>query len=556
MDKKVLYMGAFAVFFCFLVSTASAIPQLVNLEGKLNNNVGNPINASVPMTFAIYGAASGGSPLWSETHTSVQINNGIFDVLLGSQTSLNLPFDSDYWLAITVNGENMSQRVRIASAGYAFTAKNADKLNNLSSSAFQKRVSGNCSVGSSIRVINENGTVICENDDVGGADSDWIISGNNMYSNVSGNVGIGTTTPSAKLDVEVPIGGAATIGHSTCSATGNYAIATGYNTNASGSYSTAMGMFTTASGSRSIAMGMFTTASGSYSTAMGRSTTASGLSSTAMGSYTTASGLYSTAMGREIEASGDYSVGISLNNPATTYNVTQDNTMAIMGGNVGIGTTTPSCKLEVNGEICGGCPSGMTKVGSFCMDKYEASVWQYANCTGTQYGVYEAGNDDYPWNDTGNDFEGYGCSKSGVKPSSYITWFQAQQACGNSGKRLCTNAEWQMAAAGTPDACGTSACNCEGVTLNNTGSYTSCKSRWNVYDMNGNLWEWVADWSDPDTWSSGSASSNYGSDYQYPYPAAFIRGGSWGNGANSGVFALSMGSAPSDSLVLGFRCCQ
>ena len=35
-----------------------------------------------------------------------------------------------------------------------------------------------------------------------GADSDWIISGNNMYSGVSGNVGIGTNNPSAKLTVE------------------------------------------------------------------------------------------------------------------------------------------------------------------------------------------------------------------------------------------------------------------------------------------------------------------------------------------------------------------
>jgi hypothetical protein len=36
---------------------------------------------------------------------------------------------------------------------------------------------------------------------IGWADSAWTISGNNMYSAVSGNVGIGTTTPATKLDV-------------------------------------------------------------------------------------------------------------------------------------------------------------------------------------------------------------------------------------------------------------------------------------------------------------------------------------------------------------------
>ena len=35
----------------------------------------------------------------------------------------------------------------------------------------------------------------------GGADNDWTLSGNDMYSAVSGNVGIGTTTPDARLDV-------------------------------------------------------------------------------------------------------------------------------------------------------------------------------------------------------------------------------------------------------------------------------------------------------------------------------------------------------------------
>lgn len=41
------------------------------------------------------------------------------------------------------------------------------------------------------------------------ADPDWTISGNNIYAGVTGNVGIGKTNPTAKLDVEVPQGTAA-----------------------------------------------------------------------------------------------------------------------------------------------------------------------------------------------------------------------------------------------------------------------------------------------------------------------------------------------------------
>jgi len=140
-------------------------------------------------------------------------------------------------------------------------------------------------------------------------------------------------------------------------ANGTGSTAMGYNTRASGLYSTAMGFNTRASGWYSTAMGYQTTASDYYSTAMGSNTTASGTGSTAMGYQTTASGYYSTAMGREIEANGDGTVAIGLSDQNGLV-VTQDNTMAIMGGNVGIGTTSPSEMLEVAGQlkITGGSP--------------------------------------------------------------------------------------------------------------------------------------------------------------------------------------------------------
>lgn len=91
---------------------------------------------------------------------------------------------------------------------------------------------------------------------------------------------------------------------------GIYSFATGNNTTASGNYSTAMGFNTTASGLSSIAMGHNTTASEAYSTAIGYTTIASGFSTTAMGYETTANGNYSTSMGKYTDATGYASIAM------------------------------------------------------------------------------------------------------------------------------------------------------------------------------------------------------------------------------------------------------
>jgi hypothetical protein len=91
-------------------------------------------------------------------------------------------------------------------------------------------------------------------------------------------------------------------------------------------------------------MGYYTDADGDYSTAMGYYTNADGESSTAMGDQTSATGESSTAMGSSITVSGYKSFGIGLGSP---YTLSQSNTMAIMGGNVGIGTVTPASRLHI-----------------------------------------------------------------------------------------------------------------------------------------------------------------------------------------------------------------
>jgi hypothetical protein len=98
---------------------------------------------------------------------------------------------------------------------------------------------------------------------------------------------------------------------------GNYSFAVGYSTIASGSFSTAMGIGSTASENVSTAMGYYTNAGGSYSTAMGQSTDASGEASTAMGEGSTASGFHSTAMGHRTDAIGNYSTAMGFTSTAS-----------------------------------------------------------------------------------------------------------------------------------------------------------------------------------------------------------------------------------------------
>jgi len=197
----------------------------------------------------------------------------------------------------------------------------------------------------------------------------------------------------------------------------------------------------------------------------------------------------------------------------------------------------------------------MVRAGSVCIDRYEASIWD-APTGGSQItGALGC-------NVNGQDCTDiYARSVAGVTPRADITWFQAQQALANSGKRLPTNAEWQTAVAGTPDS---ATCNVSTGSVANTGANAGCISNHGANDMVGNLWEWVADWDEQadgcDNWSAGFGEDltcfGDGSDPLNPsrFPGALIRGGVFDNGTDAGPFAVIAGNQPSFSLfTFGFR---
>ncbi|MEW6008876.1 MAG: hypothetical protein AB1629_04500 [Candidatus Omnitrophota bacterium] len=115
----------------FLPPLEAAVPHLVRYQGYLTDSGGTALNGSYNLKFRIYNASTGGTMLWSETQTGVQVSNGTFTVLLGQVNPLNLSFNSDCWISIEVNSDGeMTPRQRITSVPYAY---NAEKVDNIAS---------------------------------------------------------------------------------------------------------------------------------------------------------------------------------------------------------------------------------------------------------------------------------------------------------------------------------------------------------------------------------------------------------------------------------------
>lgn len=152
----------------------------------------------------------------------------------------------------------------------------------------------------------------------------------------------GTESFAIGASAEASFSEAVSLGSSSL-ASGNASTSIGRNATASGSEATAVGESSTAGGYRSLSLGYQAETGGSaqLSTALGANSSATAQYASAFGSNTTASGQYAVAIGEGAVASQSYSI-ILGNNLAST-----------VGGStrVGIGTSTPSAKLHIDGDL-------------------------------------------------------------------------------------------------------------------------------------------------------------------------------------------------------------
>jgi len=94
-------------------------PRFLNYQGKLTDTSGVAINGLVNITFRIYDKDTGGTALWSEFHPGVVVTKGLFDVLLGTISPLNISFDTLYYMELEVDGETLSPRILLAATPYS-----------------------------------------------------------------------------------------------------------------------------------------------------------------------------------------------------------------------------------------------------------------------------------------------------------------------------------------------------------------------------------------------------------------------------------------------------
>ena len=205
---------------------------------------------------------------------------------------------------------------------------------------------------------------------------------------------------------------------------------------------------------------------------------------------------------------------------------------------------------KADGDSYASYPAHPVSVDAFYIDKFEVTNALYKNCV-------DAGGCSLP-----GDVVKYNNSKYANHPVVYVDWDQATAYCAWRGVRLPGEAEWEKAARGTDGRAypwGNDAPNKDlanyGKTVGDTtvvGSYEKGKSPFGVYDMAGNVWEWVADWY---TVYPGNTTSMGSTDYGTKYRV--LRGGSWyyDTGYMRVIFR-NWGHSDAKSEYYGFRCAR
>jgi microcystin-dependent protein len=165
-------------------------PNILSFQGRVTDLSDTPITASTSLTFKLYNVSSGGTALWTGSCNVTPDQDGVFEVILGSECGSAIPEtvfseNTDTYLGITVGTDSeMTPRQRVTAAAYAL---NADTLDGFDSSQAPE--------ANEVVVLDSSGYLSF------GVTDPQISSGSDIILSPTNNVGIGTTDPQALLSV-------------------------------------------------------------------------------------------------------------------------------------------------------------------------------------------------------------------------------------------------------------------------------------------------------------------------------------------------------------------
>jgi len=298
---------------------SKSVPEQLNYQGHLASAAdSSAVTATLEMTFRLFDSETKGTELWSETHPAVEVQGGLFQVLLGSMDAFPTGlFDgSELWLQTEVGTEVLSPRKPLASMAYSQMAGEA----NHAATADQATTAD-----LAYNAVQAQQAVHADTADVCSGISAWIVDGDDIY-RTAGKVGIGTDSPAYTLDVDGTVGASAFYGDGS--------NLTGISGSADADWTISGDTIYHAAGPVGI----------------GTTTPTAPLT---IGAVVGDDILFTSGgSNADIKSESEFRIGTSSSSPL--HLVTNENfrlTVLAGDGHVGIGTTIPSYPLEVDGAI-------------------------------------------------------------------------------------------------------------------------------------------------------------------------------------------------------------